>query len=344
MGSAAGARLGSALFAADIDGDGADELLVTEPGGGEAGAGAVHLLTGGALRSVWGAAVVTDLRTASIFGEAPGWSPAGLAVADTDGDGAAELIIGAAQADGPGTDLPQAGRLYLVPARGVLEGRSVDLAPNEFVAGVTARGFLGRSVSAGDIDYDGIDDLLVSAYGSTAGASRLEATGEGFVLFGGRGDHGAEEAPAAGTGLSAVKLDGPSVPRFAGGSSSDLFGLPVLLADLNGDGADDIVASAQYADGPDDDRNACGEVYVYWGSLRSVMLAKAATSDLANVTIVGASPEDSIGGSLLVLDLDKDGPRSLIVGAPYASAPADDGEELPRCGKLILVPREQFSR
>jgi hypothetical protein len=139
-------------------------------------------------------------------------------------------------------------------------------------------------------------------------------------------------------------IDDPAVPRFTGGSRSDLFGLPVLLADLNGDGADDIVAAAQYADGPGNDRNACGEVYAYWGSLRSVMLAKAGSTDLADITIAGASPEDAIGGSLLVLRSVEGGSPSLIIGAPSASGVSELGEELRRSGKLILVPGDLLSR
>ena len=82
-------------------------------------------------------------------------------------------------------------------------------------------------MSAGDLDYDGTDDLLVSAYGSMAGADNLQATGEAFILFG---------AQSAETGAQDLALGDPGVPRFRGESRSDMFGLPVYLADLNGDG------------------------------------------------------------------------------------------------------------
>jgi hypothetical protein len=345
VGTAPGGRLGSTLLAADIDGDGSAELLVAEPGGGRKGAGVVYLLSGAALRSAGGVATVSEVASGAVTGENAGGALAGVAVADTDGDGEPELILGADQADGAGADLTRAGRIYVVPALPVLEGRSgsLPLDGTTVITGVTGRGFAGRSISAGDIDLDGIDDLLVSAYGSRAGGPKLEATGEAFVLFGDR-SRDAGDPNTTRAGLSGAALDGPTVPRFTGGSRSDLFGLPVLLVDLNGDGADDIVAAAQYADGPGNDRNACGEVYVYWGSLRSVMLAKAEATGLADVTVAGASPEDSIGGSLLVLEAGKVGSPSLIIGAPGASAVSEEGEDVPRCGKLVLVPGELILR
>ncbi len=196
-------------------------------------------------------------------------------------------------------------------------------------------------MSVGDIDFDGIDDVLVAAYASKAHRKKLEATGEVFVLFGNRAGESDELEGAA---AWASTLDDPGVPRFHGRSRSDLFGLPVLLADLNGDGSVDIIAASQYADGPDDKRNACGEVYVYWGSVRSVIAAKAGSTELADVTVVGESPEDSIGGSLLVVEISEGEPPALLIGAPNAPGAAEDGAPIQRRGKLILLPGESLLR
>ncbi|MFH1688796.1 MAG: integrin alpha [Candidatus Eisenbacteria bacterium] len=341
-GASSGARLGSSMLARDIDGDGAAELLISAPaGGGTAGArpGAVYVVEGEALRSLHEAATVTDVAVATIVGENAGDALTGLAVADTDGDGVLELVLGACQADGPGADLTDAGRLYVVGVHEVLgQPSSLPLKGTHSLTGDTERGFLGRSISVGDIDYDGIDDLLVSAYASKVGGDKLEATGEAFVLFGNAPD--ANGGGRAGT----PELDDPAVPRFRGGSRSDLFGLPVLLADLNGDGAHDIITASQYADGPDDERNACGEIYVYRGSLRSVMAAKAGSADLADITVVGENSEDAIGGSLLVIEFSEGEPPVLIIGAPNAPGAGGDGETVQRCGKLILLSAKSLLR
>ena len=344
-GSLPGARLGISMLACDIDDDGSAELLISEPGGGTRGArpGVVHIVRGEALRSLYETATVSDVAAAGVSGENAGDALAGLAVADTDGDGVLELVLGAPQADGPGANLTDAGKLYVVPVHEVLEGQSASLplTGTSALSGLTERGFFGRSLSIGDIDFDGIDDVLVSAYASRAHRKKLEATGEVFVLFGNR--HGGSDE-LEGAAVWASTLDDPSVPRFRGRSRSDLFGVSVLLADLNGDGSVDIIAASQYADGPDDKRDACGEVYVYWASVRSVIAAKAGSTKLADVTVVGESPGDSIGGSLLVVDISEGGPPTLLVGAPNSPGVAEGGAPIQRRGKLILLPGESLLR
>ena len=330
------------MLAGDLNCDGAAELLLSEPQGGGTGRaqpGAIHIMTGAALRSVSGAAVVADVAVSSIVGESAGDALSGMAVTDTDGDGVLELVLGAYQADGAGTSLPDVGKLYIVAVPEILEQRSLSLpmVGARTVLGLTKRGFLGRSLAAGDIDSDGIGDLLVSAYASRARGKKLEATGEAFVLFGDSGSMGE-------TSAGARALDDPAVPRFHGGSRSDLFGFAVLLADLNGDRSDDIVMGSQYADGPDGKRTACGEIYVYWGSLRSVVAAKIGSAELADITIVGQSAGDAIGAALLTVETPGDGRPGLLIGASDASGTEDDGAVTPRRGKLILLPGELLLR
>ena len=338
-GEVPGARLGTFVLAADINGDEAAELMLSAPGDGRAGSprsGAVYVLTGEALREAHGTVPASEIAAAVITGENADDALAGLAAADTDGDGARELVLGACLADGPGDELPDAGRVYIVPVPGELELLSgpVQGSALRTATGFVERGFLGRSMSAGDLDYDGTDDLLVSAYGSRAGADNLQATGEAFILFGVR---------APGNGTQDRVLEDPDVPRFRGESRSDMFGLPVYLADLNGDGSADMVAAARHADGPDAKRRGCGEVYVYWGSLRSVMAAKGGRVSLADITIIGGAEEDGIGSALLAAQLSPDEPLSLLVGAPNAPA-AGEGPPVPRSGKLILLPGELLLR
>ena len=334
-GASPGARLGTFLLAHDIDGNGTAELLLSEPMGGgtpEGRAGIVYVVEGAALRASGGAATAATLASASITGENTFDSLSGLTVADTNGDGTLELILGAYLADGPG--LEDAGKVYTVEIPDTSEGLSSPppLDGTPVLTGVVERGFLGRSVSAGDVDFDGIDDLLIAAFGSKAGGEKLEATGEVYVLFGDSGD------------AVMPSLDDPELPRFRGDSRSDMFGLPVLLADVNGDGAADVVVAAQFADGPGNDRRACGEVHVYWGSLPSVMVAKAGNSGLADVTIVGESPEDSIGGTLFFVGTSDGTNPALLIGAPDAPCTGDDGEAIHRCGKLIVLSRESLLR
>lgn len=334
-GATPGARLGASLLARDIDGDGAAELLVSAPvGGGTAGArpGAVYVVSGAALRSLTDASDITSVAAAVVLGENAGDELMGLGVADTDGDGGLELVLGASQADGAGAGLTDAGGLYVVPALEAMQASApLQLSGYNALHGITERGFFGRSISVGDLNYDGADDILVSAYASKAGGKRTEATGEVFLLLGGEGWPGVPS------------LDDPAVPRFSGATKSDMLGLPVLLADVNGDGADDVIAASRFADGPDNKRSACGEVYVYKGSLRSVMAAKAGSAELADMTVIGENPGDAIGASLLVWHREG-ASTTLLLGAPDAPGLNVDGEVIPRGGKLILLPVDSLLR
>jgi len=333
-GDAAGDRLGSTLLAADLDSDGSDELLVSAPTGGVEGSGSVYVLTGSALRSAGAIGSVSDLAAAVVVGESPGDELEGVAVADTDGDGEEELLLGSFRADG-GPDGPlDAGVVHFLPAETVMAGGSFRLPAGaaRSLAGRTGRGFFGRAVSSGDIDGDDADDVLLSAYGSKAGRKKLTAAGEAFVVF---GEPGGSDAPDS--------LDDPRVVRILSRRKSDVLGLPVLLDDINGDTLDDIVISARYSDGPDRDRIDCGEVYAFRGSLRSVVAAKTAEVGLADIVLVGGRENDSIGEALLALDVDGVRGPELIVGAPDASR-HDDGVLLSRCGMVLIVPGELLSR
>ena len=96
-------------------------------------------------------------------------------------------------------------------------------------------------------------------------------------------------------------------------STSDFIGATLSGGDdLTGDGADDLVLGAGYADG--------GTVYVFAGP----MSASVALAD-AHATLRSTSGryEDQLGGGVATAgDLDGDGVLDLLVGAPDAHSAA----------------------
>lgn len=328
-GESAGDGLGSSIAAGDTDGDGRCDLLVSASGSGapsRPAAGAAYVIDGSSLSASSGRLDVAGVARVRVDGDEPGGLLSGLALADTDGDGAAELVLGAYQHDGPGKDRPDAGRTFVIPAASLAGQRTASAAraATTTVFGRSERGFLGRFISPGDVDGDGLQDLLLSAYAAGGAAKEQNITGEAVVLFGRRGGMDAS-----------VDLRTVDVPRFSGASRWDLFGYPVLAADLNGDGTADVIASAQFADAREDARARCGEVYVFWGGLRSVLRAKSGTAERADVRIIGALAQDALGGSLLAERLTGEKGPDLVIGAPDAPVTPDCGE---RCGKLFVVP------
>jgi hypothetical protein len=147
-----------------VDGDGTDDVLVGAQGSDDQ---AAFLFCG----SISGELVLSDADARLLLG-ANDSSIAGAG--DIDADGYADVLVGT---QGNGTAGSQAGAVFL--GYGLLSG-DVDLAAQgAMFLGENARDWAGISVAgAGDVDGNGMDDILIGAYGfdengSNAGAAYL---------------------------------------------------------------------------------------------------------------------------------------------------------------------------
>ncbi|MCK6525042.1 FG-GAP-like repeat-containing protein [Myxococcota bacterium] len=243
IGESAEDRAGAALSSAgDVDGDGLDDLLVGAWGNDTAGlnAGAAYLLLGGS------AGVGTlDLSAAdAIFlGEAVE-DYAGFAVAgggDSDGDGYADLLIGARSSDRGGLD---AGATYWL--RGPKSGTSSLYAADAILVGEADQDYAGYSLAAGDINGDGLTDAVVGAHYNDRSGS---AAGAVFVFY------------ELGVGVITTTDAGAS---YAGAAARDTLGAALAVGDWDGDGVDDLLLGAP---GQDDGGAEAGGAYLILGGL-----------------------------------------------------------------------------
>lgn len=170
-GRAAEGRLGTAMAAADLNGDGADDLILGAPTlevGGAVSAGEVSILLGPIDADITTADADVRLETggaSDLFG-------AGLAaVGDVSGDGQVDIALSA-----PGRS-SLGGVTWVLDGVPGSDGRVWGDAICR-IDGPAAGGLLGIGVAGpGDVDADGVDDLLIGAPGSGA-------VGQAWLLHG----------------------------------------------------------------------------------------------------------------------------------------------------------------
>lgn len=285
---------GEFLAALDTDGDGADELVIGAPGPVVALGPLVDqcFVLGGPFHPGFnkpGEAWVVgggqrldgtlDARAAAdtvITGYAPadfaGWDVGG---GDLDGDGNDELVVGAIGI------AAFTGAAFLFPG-GAMPSSASALDADAHLLGDGPSGDFGSLITAGDVDGDGIDDLLITA--PSVDGSRAGTT---YVFLGGALPSGAIAASSADIILE--------------GDTGDGAGSGLAVGDLDGDGATDIVIGADVSN----------MTYVFYGPVDRRGTVALADADVR----VSAGQARGAGGAVAVADLDGQDRSDLIIGA-----------------------------
>ncbi len=315
----------------DVNADGFDDAIVGDPRAVPDGiwdAGSSYVVFGGPFVGSGGTIEAGDFDGSNGFilnGIQPG-DRAGFAVGgagDINGDGVDDIVIGAALADPNGLSL--AGTSYVVfgapllGSGGALELASLDGSNGFTINGAAADDRSGLSVSGvGDVNQDGLDDLLIGAYRASATGPR---SGASYVVFG---------APGVGSSgtLELASLNGPNGFVINGVAAGDLSGLSVSgPGDVSGDGIDDLLIGAKWAD-PNGTSDA-GAAYVIYGEpgLGSAGSFELGSLDGTNGLVLnGIAPGDRAGRWVSGAgDLNSDGIGDLLIGA-YAADPGGRSE------------------
>jgi len=201
-----------------------------------------------------------------------GFASALAVIGDVDGDNVADYVIGAYDHPWNGND--HQGRAF------VFSGKSGKLLFAIDTPTPQPEAAFGCAVATtGDINQDGIPDLLIGAFGQ-------ERSGRAFVFSG-----------KDGTVL--FSLQAPQ-PQLGGG-----FGWSVAaLGDLTGDGIAELIVGAFAQDGG-------GRAFVFNGQSRELLFTLAAPHQGE-----GGAFGWSVANAG---DMDRDGTPDMLVGAPYTT-------------------------
>jgi hypothetical protein len=328
FGERPGDYLGYGVAAADVNDDGIDDVIVSSPMSEgikdpdyRTDRGEVYVIfgradLGGSVDTAEGQQDVTILAAEgfSLMGDS-------MATGDVNGDGIEDIVLGAPFAGrvpgtphgGPRTYL---GEVYVIFGSANLGGLiSIPEGQQDFtISGPEQYSELGDAVAVGDVNGDGIDDIVAVAEAGDPPDGTRDNAGEAYVVFGSKDLSGKVDI-----------AEGQQDLTVLGADADDALGLCVSSGDISGDDIDDIVLVAQRAAGAGQSRDTSGEAYVIFGSPDLGGTIDTLSGD-QDITIYGADAHDLLSSCSAGHDVNGDGIGDILLGTSFGRGP-DNGRD-----------------
>ena len=292
-------HMGLDVASGDVNDDGVDDLVVGARLGdpnGVLNAGVTYVFYGplepGTVDPAAADVTVNGIDPKSQAGRS-------LAVFDVNDDGADDLVLGAVLAS-PDEGRAGAGEAYVV--FGPIGPGVVELSTQADIVleGIAERDHLGSGADGGDLNDDGVADLVLGAVG--ASPDFRSSAGAAFIVFG---------PMTAGS----YRLEQMVDVTVQGIDIGDQLGYGVGVGDFNRDGVQDLLMGAQGASPPG--RIDSGVTYVIFGPLASGKLELLLEAD---IIIEGAARGDLSGGDTTAGDINNDGIDDVVIGSQWSDA------------------------
>ncbi|MGV6802370.1 MAG: calcium-binding protein [bacterium] len=305
---------GTVSMVGDITGDGITDYFVGSPTA-NTDTGLGFLIEGNTLINAAASYEIGSIATSTISGTTAGWRATQdvAGIGDVNNDGIDDMLISASHSTAGGNTL--AGKSYVVFGSSTLASNiSLEsLSPSQGFAinGITASDFSGFHVSAaGDINADGIDDILIGAQNAEPGSGANSFQGEAYIVY------GANNLGSTGD-IDLSGLNGTNGFIINGATGGDAAGSGVsAIGDYNGDGVDDFSVGAYLRDVGG---STSGSTYIIYGSST---IASGGAFDLSGIDgtngfeLTGNGNNDRSGAPVAAAgDINGDGLADVITGA-----------------------------
>jgi hypothetical protein len=305
--------------AGDLNGDGVDDIVIgaefADPNG--LSSGSAYVVFGrsdAAPTATFNLSTLNGSNGFRLDGVAAGdqLGRSASAAGDINGDGIGDLVIGANRAQPNG---PSSGSSYVIfgssaPFPAALNLSTLNSSNGFRLDGSGETELSGERVAAaGDVNGDGVDDLLVGAFTADWGAF---SSGSTYVVYG-------RSSPAFPTTLNLGTLNGANGFRLDGPAQGERAGRALSAGDFNGDNLSDLLIGAYRANSNGTDSGSSYVVFGQNGTPFPAAINLGTLNGSNGFRMTGATAGDHSGyAASNAGDFNGDGVDDLVIGAALA--------------------------